>query len=97
MGFVVIAFSVDIFITSLCIWLATKFSFVSIEPERIAVIVVAVAVVSLAPVVGWIAGLALFVYLLIQMSSCSLADAIWVVIFTKMISFIVVVFVSSII
>ena len=95
MGLIAIAFAVDVLISTICIWLATKLSFVKIEPKIIAFIVVVVAVVSLIPMVGWVAGLALFVYLLIKASDCSMVDAIWVVLFSKLISFFAVITVVS--
>lgn len=90
MGLLAIVFAVDVLISTFCIWLATKLSFVKIEPKQIAVIVVIISIVSLIPMVGWIASLILFIFLLRKTSSCNIVDAIWVVLFTKLISFAVV-------
>lgn len=87
MGFYAIAFAIDVLVTTLCIWLATKFSFVKMNAKDIAVVVLLVAAVSVIPTVVWILGLVLFVYLLTQLASCTITDAIWVVLFTKLFSF----------
>jgi len=96
LGFLAIAFAVDVLISTLCVWLATKLSFVKIEAKEIALIVLAASVVSLVPVVGWIAGFILFIYLLYQVSGCTVIDAAWVVLFTKVFSFFAVLAIGSI-
>lgn len=90
MGVLAIIFVVDVLISSACIWLATKFSFVQADIKSIAVIVVCVSIVSLIPTVGWIAGIILFFYLLTKATGCDFVDAVWVVLFTKLFSFIAV-------
>lgn len=88
MGALAIVFAVDVLISTLCIWLATKFSFVNLEIKLVPIIVLLASAVSLIPVIGWLAGFLLFVYLLMQLSRCSVVDALWVVLFTKLFSFV---------
>jgi hypothetical protein len=95
MGSLAIIFAVDILVSTLCIWLATKFSFVKIDVKLIAVIVTLVSIVSLIPTIGWLAGILLFVFLLMKLSGCSPVDALWVVLFTKLFSFLAVFVVMS--
>jgi len=95
MGSSAIIFAIDILVSTLCIWLATKFSFVKIEFKLIAVIVTLVSIVSLIPTVGWFLGILLFIFLLMKLSGCSPVDALWVVLFTKLFSFLVVFAVMS--
>ncbi len=79
---------VDLLISMLCIWLATKFSFVKLEFKLIAVIVMLVAIASVIPVIGWLASIALFIFLLMKFSGCSIGDAFWVVLFAKIFSYV---------
>ena len=87
MGLLVMAFTVNAIISTLCIWLATKFSFVQADIKTIAVIVICVSVVSIIPTIGWLLGIAVFFYLLIKATGCSIVDAMWVVLFTQLFSF----------
>ncbi|GAB2662800.1 hypothetical protein [Vibrio panuliri] len=86
MGPEALIFAVDVFITTCCMYIASKLSFVSVEFKALLIIAVIVSLVSLVPVVGWAAGLILFVYLLSKAASASFGDCIWVVLFTKLIS-----------
>ncbi len=96
MGFLAIAFIIDVLVSTVCMWVATKFSFVKAEFKILALIVFAVALVSLIPVVGWIAAILLFIFAIMKVSNCGIVDALWVVIFTKLFSFIIVLGVRSI-
>ncbi|MGY8869788.1 MAG: hypothetical protein ACKVJE_05025 [Pseudomonadales bacterium] len=87
MGVLAIIFVVDVLVSTLCIWLATKFSFVQADVKSIALIVVCVSVVSLIPAIGWLAGIVLFFYLFTKATGCSFVDAIWVILFSKLFSF----------
>jgi len=89
MGYMAIIFSIDVLVSTLSIWIATKFSFVDAELKIIAVIIVFVSILSLIPVAGWLIGIIAFFYLLIKLTGCSFGDAIWVVLFAKLASFIV--------
>jgi hypothetical protein len=90
MGSLAITFSVDILISAICMWLATKFSFVKAEFNLLLIMIALVSIVSLIPAVGWVLGLLLFVFLMMKFSGCSAVDAIWVVLFTKLFSFVVI-------
>jgi hypothetical protein len=87
MGEYALIFVMDVIITSLCMFVATKLSFVQAELKLLLGIVFVVAIVSLIPSIGWILGLVLFVYLLTKITDANLVDCIWVVAFTKLITF----------
>jgi hypothetical protein len=91
MGALAIAFAIDVLVSTLCIWLATIFSFVKAEFKIIAAIIFVVSMVSLIPVVGWVIGIVLFIYLIMKVSNCSVVDALWVVLFTKLFSFLAII------
>jgi len=86
MGAFALIFIMDVIITSLCMYVATKLSFVKAELKSLLGIVFLVAVVSLIPSIGWVLGLILFVYLLTRIADANLVDAIWVVAFTKLVT-----------
>ncbi len=96
MGALSIVFAVDVLVTTLCMWLATRFSFVKAESKQLMLIIVVVSVVALIPVIGWLASILLFIFALMKVSNCSAVDAVWVVLFTKLFSFIVVLGIVSI-
>lgn len=87
MGLEAIVFVVDAIITTCCMYIASKLSFVIIDFKSLLVIALLVSLVSLIPSVGWIAGLILFVYLLSKAAHANIIDCIWVVVFTKLVSF----------
>jgi|TARA_R110002167_G_scaffold350566_1_gene562817 hypothetical protein len=86
MGALALIFIMDVVLTSLCMYVATKFSFVRAELKPLLGIVFLVALVSLIPSIGWILGLILFVYLLTRVADANLVDCIWVVAFTKLVT-----------
>ena len=88
MGYLAIVFIVDVLVSTLCVFLATKFSFVKLEFKVIALIVFLVSIVSLIPVVGWFLGILLFIFLMMKEAKCTPVDALWVVIFTKVVAFV---------
>lgn len=90
MGYYAIVFCVDVLVTALCVLAATKLSFLKVEFKALLLIVLLVSVVSLVPMVGWLLGLILFIYLLMKVGGVELMDSIMVVIITKLISFAVV-------
>lgn len=90
MGVLAILFTIDVLISTLCIWLASKFSFVKLEFNYVVIIVALVSLISLLPYVGWILGLILLVYLLVKVAGCSPVDAVWLVIFTKLFSLLII-------
>ena len=95
MGLLAIIFAVDVLVSTLCVWLASKVSFSELEPKIIAFIVVCVSIVSMIPTVGWLLGIVLFFYLFIKATRCDFIDAVWVVLFAKLFSFIAVMVVTK--
>ena len=87
MGAFALIFVMDVVFTSLCMYVATKLSFVKAELKPLLGVVFLVALVSLIPGIGWIAGIALFVFLLTKIADADLMDCIWIVAFTKLVSF----------
>ncbi|NRA61304.1 MAG: hypothetical protein HRU25_10435 [Psychrobium sp.] len=95
MGALAIVFALDVFISTLCMYLATKLAFVKAEIKPLILIIIVVSVLSLIPYIGWIFGLIAFVYLLMRVTNADLIDCIWVVAFIKVISFVVIAFFSQ--
>ncbi|MBA5761681.1 hypothetical protein H2O73_04910 [Vibrio sp. 404] len=89
MGLEALVFVMDAFITTCCMYVASKLSYVIVDFKSLLIIALSVALVSLTPAVGWILGLLLFVYLLSKAANASFGDCIWVVVFTKVVSFVV--------
>ena len=82
-----VLFTLDVVITSLCMYVATKLSFVQAELKQLLGIVVITSVIALLPTVGWILSLAVFVFLMMRITGSDLMDCFWVVMFTKLIGF----------
>lgn len=89
MGALAIIFALDVLVSTLCMYFATKLAFVKAELKPLIVIIIIVSVLSLIPSIGWILGLVAFVYLLMRVSDADLMDCVWVVVFIKVISFVV--------
>ncbi|GLS90104.1 hypothetical protein GCM10007916_11710 [Psychromonas marina] len=87
MGSYAIIFFIDVIITSLCMYVATSLSFVKADLKPLLAIVAIVSVVAMIPTVGWIFGIILFVYLLMKATDADMIDCIWVVAFTKLVTF----------
>jgi len=83
-------FIIEVLLSSIIIWVASKFSWVNAEFKQIVVIVICVALISLVPYAGWLLGIIAFFYLLTKLTGCNAIDAIWVVLFTKLFSFILI-------
>ncbi|MDQ7050912.1 MAG: hypothetical protein Q9M92_15820 [Enterobacterales bacterium] len=86
MGALAIIFVVDMTVTTAITYLATLISRVSIQFDRLLVIVAMSAIISLIPSIGWFLGIALFLYLMVKSSNANLTDALWVVVFSKLFS-----------
>jgi|GEM_PF-2730840 len=83
-----IAFAFEVFISACCLYVAAQIALENVRLASLAGIVVAVALVSLIPVVGWIASLVLFVTLLYYVTETPLEGCIWIVLISKLISFV---------
>ncbi|MEZ9165812.1 hypothetical protein [Vibrio cyclitrophicus] len=86
MGIEALAFVMDALMTTCCMYIASKISFVVADFKSLLVLAVIVALVSLIPTVGWVFGVILFVFLLGKATHASIGDCIWVVVFTKVVS-----------
>jgi len=86
MGALAIIFVVDMTVTTAITYLATLISRVSIEFDKLLVIVAVSAIVSLIPSIGWLLGISVFLYLIVKSSNANLTDALWVVVFSKLLS-----------
>jgi len=85
-GIEALSFVMDALMTTCCMYIASKMSFVVADFKSLLVIAVIVALVSLIPTVGWVLGVILFVFLLGKSTHASIGDCIWVVVFTKVVS-----------
>ncbi len=84
MGYIAVASLVHLVCTSICVWLATKFSFIELQMKQIVFIVVVVTGLALLPSVGFLLSLVLFIVLVMRLSGCTAFDAAAVAIFTMM-------------
>lgn len=96
MGSLALVFAIDVLVTAACMFVATKMAFVKAEFKDLLLVVAIVGVVSLIPSIGWLLGLIAFVWLLMQATGSTLLDCVYVVIFTKLVSFVAVLMLGKI-
>lgn len=84
MGLEAIAFVLDVVVTGLCTYLAARLRAAQLKPTQLLLILCLVTLVSLIPVVGYLVALALFVYLLTELTDLDLADALWTAVIAKL-------------
>lgn len=96
MGLMAMAFAVDVVVTAICIYIATKLAFLEAKLSTLFAIVAIVALISLIPYVGWIIGLCVFVYLLMSVTGASLVQCILVVLLTRLIALVAVFFIQRV-
>ena len=95
MGLEALSFAVDVLITTCCMYIASKMSFVSADFKSLALIAFIVSIVALIPSVGGALSLISFVFLLTKATHSSVGDCVWVVLFTKVISLLFVLLIGS--
>ncbi|MDM7862058.1 hypothetical protein QTP81_15750 [Alteromonas sp. ASW11-36] len=86
MGFEVSFFLIDVFFTTITLFIASKLSFIKIEFKVLIPIVAIVTLVSLLPYIGWILSIIAFCYMVIRVSDAELIDCFWVVLFAKLVA-----------
>ncbi len=86
MGIEAIAFMVDVLVTGLCTYVAARLRSAKLRPAQLVLILFLVTAVSLIPYVGYVAALALFVYLLTELTDLGMADAIWTAVVAKLLA-----------
>lgn len=80
-----IVFGINLLITSLCIFAATKLSFVNANFPQLLIIALIFLLANLVPTVGGLLGIVIFMYLLMRTTDAEFMDCVMVVIFTTMI------------
>ena len=75
MGFTAVAFSFDLALSALGVWLASQVKFVNIHWRDIIIIVFSVSLIAVIPGVGLLLSVILFLYLLVRFSACSVVNA----------------------
>lgn len=86
MGLEAIAFVLDVVVTGLCAWLAARLRSVVIPPTQLLLILFITTAISLIPVIGYLVALAVFVYLLAELTDLELIDAIWTAVVAKLLA-----------
>jgi hypothetical protein len=92
MGVTAIMFALDVILTSCCMYLASRLAWVKAELKVLLSIVFAVSAISLLPNYGWLLGLVAYIYLLMRATAADFKDSVWIVIYTKLLSVLVLLF-----
>lgn len=85
MVYFAIVFGINVLITSVCIFAATKLSFVKANFIQLLIIALILLLVALVPTVGGLLGIIIFMYLLIRTTDAEFKDCVMVVIFSTLI------------
>jgi len=83
MGIVAIALTVDVVVTTLCLYIATRKNWVSASFKELMLIIVVTSVLSLIPRFGWPIGVVSFVGLLMLIAGLSLNTSVLIALITK--------------
>jgi len=86
MGVTAIIFTLDVLLTSLCMFLASRLALVKAEMNILLSIVFVVSLISLIPDYGWIIGIVAYIYLLMRATNADFKDSLSIVVFTKLLS-----------
>lgn len=86
MGVAAIIFALDVLLTSCCVYLASRLAWVKAELKVLLSVVFVVSLISLIPAYGWLLGIVAYIYLLMRATNADFKDAVWIVIFTKLLS-----------
>lgn len=95
MGISAIIFALDVLLTSFCIYIAIRLAWLKADLKIVLPIVIAVSLISLIPTYGWLLGLLAFIYLLMRTTEADLKDSIWIVIYSKLLSALMLVLLSQ--
>lgn len=86
MGIEVSFFLIDVFFTTVTLFVATKLSFLNIQFKSLVSIVAIVILISLIPYVGWVLSIIAFCYMVIRIGDAELIDCFWVMLFAKLVA-----------
>jgi hypothetical protein len=92
MGATAIIFALDVLLTSVCMYLASRLALLKADLKVLLSVVFVVSLVSLIPSYGWLLALPLYVYLLMRTTAADFKDSVWIVIYTKLLSALAVLF-----
>lgn len=95
MGITAIIFALDVLLTASCVYLASRLAWVKAGLNVLLPIVFVVSLISLIPGYGWLLGIVAYIYLLMRATSADFKDAVCIVIFTKLLSVLVLLFISQ--
>lgn len=95
MGISAIIFALDVLLTSFCIYIAIRLAWLKADLKIVLPIVITVSLISLIPTYGWLLGLLAFIYLLMRTTEADLKDSIWIVIYSKLLSALMLVLLSQ--
>lgn len=95
MGISAIIFALDVLLTSFCIYIAIRLAWLKADVKVVLPIVFIVSLISLIPTYGWLLGLLAFIYLLMRATEADLKDCVWIVIYSKLLSALMLVLLSQ--
>ncbi|MDP5138268.1 hypothetical protein ORJ04_20165 [Rheinheimera baltica] len=92
MGVTAVIFALDVLLTSCCVYLASRLAWVKAELKVLLSVVFVVSVIALIPNYGWLLSIIAYIYLLMRATNADFKDCVWIVIFTKLLSALIVLF-----
>ncbi|MGP9802731.1 hypothetical protein [Rheinheimera sp. NSM] len=92
MGVTAIIFALDVLLTSCCMYLASRLALVQAELKVLLAVVFVVSLISLIPTYGWLLAIVAYIYLLMRATNADFKDSVWIVIFTKLLSVLLLLF-----
>ena len=95
MGVTAIIFALDVLLTSCCVYLASRLAWVKAELRLLLSVVFVVSIIALIPGYGWLLSIVAYIYLLMRTTQADFKDAVWIVIYTKLLSALVLLFLSQ--
>ena len=95
MGITAIIVALDVLLTAFCIYVAIRLAWLKADFKVVLPVVVIVALISLIPTYGWLLGIVSFIYLLMRTTEADLKDSIWIVIYSKLLSALMLVLLSQ--
>lgn len=89
MGLMAVAITIDVLVSSACLYVATKKGWVTARYKDLMTMVGIVAVVSVIPRIGWPIGVLLFIALLMVLTDIKFTDSVWIAVVTKGLSLLI--------
>ena len=95
MGITAIIFALDVLLTAVCIFIAIRLAWLKADFKVVLPVVFIVSLISLIPTYGWLLGIVIFIYLLMRATEADFKDCVWIVIYSKLLSALMLVLLSQ--